>query len=109
MSEYDEWSDEQRYVYGECHEALTYGEIISRDVAMVIASWWHSPASPNSTRLSTMGQVACDAELSDFATKKDFEKQNLWDKWALNCLAAFIKDAQEHGLVVHTDNCPELS
>lgn len=101
----DEWSSEERHVYESCHEALVYGEIITRDLAMTVAAWWHSPGSPNSTLLSTMGKVACNADISDFASAVEFDKQDIWGKWALNALAAFIKDAREKGHVTHLPGC----
>lgn len=101
----DEWSEEERYVFDAVLDARVYGETISPDVARIIAAWWHSPGSPNSTLLSTMGKVACDATRQDFATDKEYAECNDWNRWALDMLSLFIWYRQEKGLVTHLPGC----
>lgn len=101
----DEWSSEELYVFNAVHEARAYGEMISPDIAMTIASWWHSPGSPNSTLLSTMGKVACDADMGDFATPAEYRSADNWNRWALDCLTVFIRNRQKNGMVTHLPGC----
>lgn len=68
------------------------GVIIPNDVAQAIASYWHSPASPNSTRLSTMGEIGIETEITDFCT--DYEYSNLGmegDVYEIDALGAYIE------------------
>lgn len=56
------------YSSEELHAMLGHQEWnpITSGMAQTIAAWWHSPDSPNSTRLSTMGQVTSDMSIGDF-------------------------------------------
>lgn len=56
----------------EVQEFKSSGKIISDASAQAIASWWHSPAHPNSTRLSTMGIVGIETEITDFCTSAEY-------------------------------------
>lgn len=98
-------SDEQRYVYAECQEAMEYEELIGLDVAMSIAAWWHSPGKPNSTRLSTMGQVTCNMRMSDFASEDEYKAASYLDRRALEALDQFIQDAQNSGNAICNSDC----
>lgn len=98
-------SDEQRYVYKECQEAMEYGEVIGLDVAKAIAAWWHSPSKPNSTRLSTMGQVTCDMRMSDFASEDEYKAASYLDRRALEALDQFIREMQNSGKAVCNSDC----
>lgn len=62
--------------------------IISDAVAQTIASWWHSPAHPYSTLLSTQGKVDRYATLADFGNPDDAETED--DATALQALGAYI-------------------
>jgi hypothetical protein len=66
------------------------GEIISDGAAQAIASWWHSPGSPNSTRLSTMGIVTDDMCIEDFADAAEYLLADFDDAVALDALEAYI-------------------
>lgn len=68
------------------------GTVISDRMAQTIAAWWHSPASPYSTVLSTMGQVDRYMSLSDFGNPDDAETED--DKAALLALGAYIAAKQ---------------
>lgn len=59
-------------ITAEVREFKSSGKILSDAAAQAIASWWHSPASPNSTRLSTMGMVGTETEVSDFCTESEY-------------------------------------
>lgn len=56
----------------EVQEFKRSGKVISDASAQAIASWWHSPSSPNSTRLSTMGMVGIETSISDFCTESEY-------------------------------------
>lgn len=56
----------------EVQEFKSSGKVISDASAQAIASWWHSPGSPNSTRLSTMGMVGIETSISDFCTESEY-------------------------------------
>jgi len=70
------------------------GEVISDACAQTIASWWHSPGSPNSTALSTMGVVTADMELSDFANQYEYTHADNRDRDALDALKKYIQTKQ---------------
>lgn len=99
------YSSFEKAVFMECETAAQFEEIIFLDIAMVIASWWHSPGSPNSTRLSTMGKVTCDMRMRDFATEDEYKNADPLNRLALESLDRFIRDMQNSGDIIHTDNC----
>lgn len=86
------YSDHEQAVFTECADAWLHEELISLECAMTIASWWHSPTSPNSTRLSTMGEVSEDASLSDFVTEEEYRTADPKHRMALESLDRFITD-----------------
>ena len=82
-------------VYFEIWEWRIYGHIISDACAQTIASWWHSPGSPLSTVLSTMGAVTSDMSIRDFVTQDQFDLAELLDRDALKALDAYIVEKQK--------------
>lgn len=68
--------------------------IISDEVAQTIASWWHSPGSPNSTALSTMGVVTADMDIRDFADAAEYLLASDSDALELDALEDYIKSKQ---------------
>lgn len=79
----------------EVWEYFYFGSVISDACAQTIASYWHSPGSPNSTALSTMGAVTDDMCLSDFASALEFANAKEGDKQELTALQAYILDRQK--------------
>jgi hypothetical protein len=79
----------------EVWEYHTYGHHISDACAQTIASWWHSPASPNSTRLSTMGVVMDDTSIYDFTSQGEYDEQLGDSREQLDALSAYIQDKQK--------------
>lgn len=79
----------------EVWEFFRFGNVISDACAQTIASWWHSPSSPNSTVLSTMGAVTDDMSLSDFASQKEYESADRTNQQELDALKAYIADRQK--------------
>lgn len=75
----------------EVEEFMEYGTRISDGVAQVIASWWHSPGRPYSTRLSTMGQVLNDMTISDFVSEAEFNAASEFDQDCLEALEDYIE------------------
>ncbi len=68
--------------------------IISDAVAQTIAAWWHSPARPLTTRLSTMGRVDMALTLDDFATEAARPQYDVPGQAALRALGAYIEHKQ---------------
>jgi len=68
---------------------------IGDSVAQAIAAQWHSPGSPNSTALSTMGAVTWDMRIEDFASDVEYLLAGQEDRWALDALETYIQAAQE--------------
>lgn len=62
--------------------------VITDRAAQTIASWWHSPDEPYSTRLSTMGRLDRYATLDNFGTVEQCETAE--DKAALLALGRWI-------------------
>ena len=79
----------------EVHEFVRNREIISDACAQTIASWWHSPASSNSTALSTMGAVTDDMCISDFAGQNEYDMADKETKQSLRAIDAYVKDRQK--------------
>lgn len=75
----------------EVDEFMEEGIRIPDSTAQAIASWWHSPAFPNSTRLSTMGQVTMDMTIHDFANEAEFNEASEFDKDCLEALEDYIE------------------
>ena len=67
---------------------------INDAAAQTIASYWHSPGSPNSTLLSTMGKVSDDMSLSDFASATEYQSASWEHRRALDYLCTYILDKQ---------------
>jgi|SRR5213076_2082627 len=84
--------DEVEFEVWEFHR---FGDVISDACAQTIASWWHSPASPNSTMLSTMGKVTDDMSISDFASQKEYDTANRTTQQELDALAKYIAFRQK--------------
>lgn len=80
----------------EVWEYITYGlsHIISDACAQTIAAWWHSPGSPLSTVLSTMGAVTKDMSISDFASEREYNQCEQREQQELKALEMYIKDRQ---------------
>lgn len=74
------------------------GVVIPDGVAQTIASWWHSPQSPYSTRLSTGGHVDRYLTMDDIASDAERENAPEADQTALDALARYITH--------HQDNAP---
>lgn len=79
----------------EVWEFFRFGNVISDACAQTIAAWFHSPASPNSTVLSTMGGVTDDMDISDFASQKEYDSHNRTEQQELDALKAYILDRQK--------------
>lgn len=79
----------------EVWEFFRFGEMISDACAQTIASWWHSPGSPNSTMLSTMGAVTDDMDICNFASQKEYGLTDKWGQECLDALKAYIADRQK--------------
>lgn len=78
----------------EIQEFRRNGKIISDASAQAIASWWHSPSSPNSTRLSTMGKVGIETEIIDFCLPSEYEDSHTVQRWEIDALEAYIRVIQ---------------
>ena len=65
--------------------------IVSDACAQTIASWWHSPDSPLSTVLSTMGQVDRRMTLETFASEAEYASSDVPSRDALDALKAYIE------------------
>lgn len=86
-------STRQRYFYDVEAEVAAFkktGEIISDACAVTIASWWHSPGEPNSTRLSTMGQIGIETEIHNFCNAKEYANLSDLDREEIDALEAYI-------------------
>jgi hypothetical protein len=70
------------------------GTIISDESAQAIASWWHSPGSPLSTVLSTMGAVTDDMNIRDFANEQEYDNADFSQKLELDALNGYIEARQ---------------
>ena len=79
----------------EVWEFFRFGEMISDACAQTIASWCHSPSSPNSTALSTMGAVTDDMSISDFVSDKEYGMTDVKGQHCLDALKAYISDRQK--------------
>lgn len=88
-------------VYAEVRTAYSQGREISDATAQAIASWWHWAGCPNTTWLSTMGQVTDDMSLSDFVTPEEYRAANEQDQLCLDMLGTYIIDRQRGD---HEDN-----
>ena len=71
-------------------EFKQYGELIPDSVAREIAAWWHSPRYGNSTRLSTMGAVGIETQISDFCSREMYEELEDFQRDELDALEAYI-------------------
>jgi len=70
-------------------------EEITDAMAQTIASWYHSPSSPNSTLLSTMGKVSDDMDLRDFVSHAEYMSSGGFDRLCLNYLESYITSKQD--------------
>lgn len=82
-------------------------DVISDAAAQTIASWWHSPARPESTALSTSGKVLATTDIYDFASQKEFANADDFNKMCLRMLNEYIKDRKRGYLSMHPNKCPE--
>jgi len=98
-------SEYEQAVYTVVADAWLHEDIITDECAQAIAAWWHSPGSPNSTALSTMGVVMCDTDLSDFATEKEYAEANGNDRMCLNALSQYIQHMQNTSEEIHGNSC----
>jgi hypothetical protein len=78
----------------EVDDFLIDGTTISDAVAQTIASWWHSPGSPLSTVLSTMGAVTDDMNIRDFASPREYADSDFSQRLELDALEAYIEAKQ---------------
>jgi hypothetical protein len=78
----------------EVDDFLKDGTTISDAVAQTIASWWHSPGSPLSTVLSTMGAVTDDMNIRDFANEQEYDNADFSQKLELDALNGYIEARQ---------------
>lgn len=69
-------------------DSLRPGKTINDRAAQTIASYWHSPNSPYSTMLSTMGIVDRYTDITDFVNPADCTEYAR----ELDALDAYIKD-----------------
>ncbi|APC46272.1 hypothetical protein HWB05_gp010 [Streptomyces phage BRock] len=68
------------------------GKVIPDDVAQAIAGYWHSPASPNSTRLSTMGEIGVETDIADFCNDREYSNLVLNTSiYEIDALGAYIE------------------
>lgn len=79
----------------EVWEYVTYGNTISDACAQTIASWWHSPGSPLSTVLSTMGAVTADMDISHFAGQHEYDMADAKSQQELKALQMYIRAKQK--------------
>ena len=79
----------------EIWEYVLYGHVISDACAQTIASWWHSPGSPNSTCLSTMGAVTDDMSIRDFASEREYDACDDQSRNELDALEKYITTRQK--------------
>jgi hypothetical protein len=98
-----------REVQDEVDKWRTLGDCLSDAVAQTIASWWHSPAEPNSTRLSTMGIVTADMNFYNFATDAEYEAAAEDDRNALDALADYIMVKQVDAGMLECAECYEIA
>lgn len=63
---------------------------MSDAAAQTVAAMWHSPATPNTTLLSTMGKVSDDMSMGDFASLSEYEACDAMDKLCLDYLMTYI-------------------
>jgi hypothetical protein len=92
---------------------VTNKTLILDSVAQAIASYWHSPDSPQSTILSTQGVVTYEMTREDFASDAEYAALEFdCDKQELDALEAYIADVKRHhtpsGDVHHCSCCGEL-
>lgn len=97
--------------------ALTSGQrnrVISDQCAQTIASWWHSPQSPYSTRLSTGGHVERYVDISDFLAPDLWERtcETVSDVDALRRLRDYLRHHQvtapSGARPCACDDCPDI-
>lgn len=81
-------------------------DVISDAAAQTIASWWHSPARPESTALSTSGKVLATTDIYDFASQQDFDTADDFNKMCLRMLNEYIKDRKRTYLSMYPNRCP---
>lgn len=98
-------SEYEQAVYTVVADAWLHEDIITDACAQAIAAWWHSPGSPNSTALSTMGVVMCDTQLSDFATDKEYAQTDANNRMCLNALSQYIQHMKSIDDVKHVNDC----
>jgi hypothetical protein len=67
---------------------------INDSAAQTIAAWYHSPASPNSTRLSTMGQVTDDMTIGDFVSSAEYAILDDRERLVIAYLESYIISKQ---------------
>lgn len=72
-------------------DMVATGRIISDAAAQTIAAWWHSPAEPLSTVLSTMGKVDVRMTRETFCPDSEFAMLRMAEQDAANALAAYIR------------------
>lgn len=96
----------------EVDRATAGRSVISDRCAQTIASWWHSPQSPYSTRLSTGGYVERYAAIGDFCPREEWAQYDQGERDALECLARYLEHYQstaESGVrPCACDDCPDL-
>lgn len=63
---------------------------MSDRAAQTVAAMWHSPASPTTTLLSTMGKVSDDMSIADFRTHAEYLACDATDRMCLDYLATYI-------------------
>lgn len=85
------------YVEDWVKEFKLSGKIIPDSVAQAIASYWHSPGSPQSTILSTMGKVTYEMTREDFATDAEYAALEYdCDRHELDALSAYLDNIKRH-------------
>jgi hypothetical protein len=78
----------------EMFRVMMEGAILSDAAAQTIASWWHSPKSPESTLLSTMGAVSDTMHISHFAGQHEYDMADERSKIELWALKEYIEFRQ---------------
>jgi hypothetical protein len=86
------------------------GTTISDSVAQAIASYWHSPSSPNSTILSTMGAVTPDMSIEDFCSDSEYARiENIDNRWEVDALGDYIYTKQTKAGMALCEECAEMA
>lgn len=105
--------NESRIAEREARKWVLTREIISKQSAREIASWWHCGGITNSIAMSSTGFVAPDLTRDDFLSDEEYAELEDLDKDCMDALMAYvcIEKSIRHSDYPHTYgtlyDCPE--